>query len=58
MMSEAVVHTQFEYDSLRLPYPILTERAAKLERHAKNRALEACTQALDELKSTCGRVVA
>ncbi len=38
-------------------YPILTEHAAQLEQHAKNRALEECAEALDELKSICRRVV-
>jgi HPt (histidine-containing phosphotransfer) domain-containing protein len=39
-------------------FPILTEQAAELEQHAKNRALEECLEALDILKSICGRVVA
>jgi HPt (histidine-containing phosphotransfer) domain-containing protein len=37
-------------------YPILTECAAELERHAKNRALDDCSQALEVLKGICSRV--
>jgi len=38
-------------------YPILTERAAELERHARNQALDPCLKAIDELKTICERVV-
>lgn len=38
-------------------YPVLSERAAMLEKHAKMRVIEDCQRALDELKSICGRVV-
>jgi HPt (histidine-containing phosphotransfer) domain-containing protein len=38
-------------------YPILSQQAAELERHAKARVLEECTTALNELKELCGRVV-
>ena len=38
-------------------YPILTERAAELERHAKDQSLDECNQVLDELKQLCARVV-
>lgn len=38
-------------------YPILTERAAELERHAKTSALDDCIKGLDELRQLCARVV-
>lgn len=38
-------------------YPILTERAAQLERHARNLALDQCVETIDELKAICERVV-
>src|SRR3990172_9340456 len=38
-------------------YPVLTERAAQLERHAKNHALDQCVEAIKELKTICERVV-
>lgn len=38
-------------------YPILTERAAQLERHARNHALDQCVEAIEELKDICERVV-
>jgi len=38
-------------------YPILTERAAQLERHARNQALDECVEAIEELKPICERVV-
>ena len=38
-------------------YPILTERAAKLERCARQNTLESCTIAFAELKELCKRVV-
>ncbi|MEK7731202.1 MAG: Hpt domain-containing protein [Planctomycetota bacterium] len=38
-------------------YPILTERAAQLERHARNQALDQCVEAIEELKDICERVV-
>ena len=38
-------------------YPILTERAAQLERHARNQALDQCVEAIEELKTICERVV-
>lgn len=39
-------------------YPILTERAAVLERHASQQSMDNCIAALDELKQICTRVVA
>lgn len=38
-------------------YPILTERAASLERQAKSKSLDACQTTLDELKQICNRIV-
>ena len=38
-------------------YPILTERAAKLERCARQHTIEDCTSALAELRELCSRVV-
>jgi len=38
-------------------YPILTERAAQLERHARNQALDQCVETIEELKAICERVV-
>ena len=38
-------------------YPILTVRAAQLERHARNQALDQCVEAIEELKTICERVV-
>ena len=38
-------------------YPILTARAAQLEKHAKNRSLDQCIEVIDELKVICRRVV-
>jgi HPt (histidine-containing phosphotransfer) domain-containing protein len=38
-------------------YPILSERAADLERHAKAGLADECMQALGELKALCERVV-
>ena len=38
-------------------YPILTARAAQLEKHARNHALDHCAEALAELKDICRRVV-
>lgn len=38
-------------------YPILTEHAAQLERHARNHALDRCVEAIEELKDICERVV-
>jgi len=38
-------------------YPMLTERAAKLERFAKDQSLEECVTSLTELKELCSRVV-
>ena len=38
-------------------YPILTQRAAQLERHARDQALDECATALDELRAVCERVV-
>jgi len=38
-------------------YPILTERAAKLEQFAKDQSLDDCAAALGELKALCSRVV-
>ncbi len=38
-------------------YPILTERAAQLERHAKDRTLDECIASVEELKAICKRVV-
>jgi len=38
-------------------YPVLTENAAVLEKHAKNQALNDCAQTLNELQSICSRVV-
>ena len=38
-------------------YPILTERAAQLERYARNQALEQCVQAIEALKAICEHVV-
>ncbi len=38
-------------------YPILTQKAAILERHAGAAALDECLDALDELKVICDRVV-
>lgn len=38
-------------------YPILSERAAELEKRAKAHLLEDCTEALTSLKSVCDRVV-
>ncbi|MGB2986542.1 MAG: Hpt domain-containing protein [Phycisphaerae bacterium] len=38
-------------------YPILSERAAELERHAKARALDDCVHAFGDLKSLCEHVV-
>lgn len=38
-------------------YPILTDRAAQLEQHAKSAAIDKCLDAFAELKEICGRVV-
>lgn len=38
-------------------YPILTERAARLEKHARNQALEQCVNSIEELKAICAHVV-
>lgn len=38
-------------------YPVLTEHAAALERHAAQRSLLECEKALDELKAICERIV-
>ena len=38
-------------------YPILTERAAQLEKYARNHALDQCVEAIEELKTICERVV-
>lgn len=38
-------------------YPILTERAAQLERHARDQALDQCVESIEELKTICERVV-
>lgn len=38
-------------------YPILTERAAQLERLARNHAIDECVEAIEELKDICERVV-
>ncbi len=67
-MEEAVAHSDFE--ALRVAahqlkgggggygYPILTERAAELEECAKATAIGDCTNALQDLKMICERVVA
>ncbi len=39
-------------------YPIITDRAAELEQHAINGALEDCVKAITELRSITGRVEA
>ena len=38
-------------------YPLLTERAAELEQHAKNSLSDKCGEELEELKQLCARVV-
>ena len=38
-------------------YPLLTERAAELERHARESQIDDCTKELEELKLVCARVV-
>jgi HPt (histidine-containing phosphotransfer) domain-containing protein len=38
-------------------YPILTKRAAELERSAKDQALDECFDVLTELREICSRVV-
>ena len=38
-------------------YPILSERAAELERRAKRKKLNDCAKILTDLKSLCERVV-
>lgn len=38
-------------------YPVLTDRAAALERHAKEKALAECAKALHDLRQLCQRVV-
>lgn len=38
-------------------YPVLTERAAELERKAKMKTIDECVAALNELKQICSRVV-
>ncbi len=38
-------------------YPILSERAATVERHARAEAIDGCKSAVDELKGLCNRVV-
>ena len=38
-------------------YPSITERAAELEQHAKERVAGGCEDALHELKKLCERVV-
>lgn len=38
-------------------YPILTQRAAQVERHARNQALQQCLEAIEELKAICEHVV-
>jgi len=60
---------QADFDALRIAahqlkgsgggygYPILTEHAAQLERHARNQALDQCVETIEELKAICERVV-
>jgi len=38
-------------------YPVLTQRAAELEKHAQARALDECNRTIAELRRVCGRVV-
>lgn len=38
-------------------YPVLTERAAELEQHAKDSLSDQCGKELEELKQLCARVV-
>lgn len=38
-------------------YPILSERAAALERHARAQAIKNCEEAVGELKEVCSRLV-
>ncbi len=38
-------------------YPLLTERAAELEQHAKESLSDKCGEQLEELKQLCARVV-
>lgn len=38
-------------------YPLLSQRAAQLERHARNAALNDCRRAFAELKDVCARIV-
>ena len=38
-------------------YPILSYRAAGLEKHARNQALEQCVDAIEDLKAICEHVV-
>jgi len=38
-------------------YPILTERASKLEQQARINAFDECSALLEELKQICARVV-
>ncbi len=38
-------------------YPILTERAADLERKAKQKTIDDCAASLSELREICARVV-
>ncbi len=38
-------------------YPILTDRAAKLEEWAKSQTLDECRVCLDELRDICSRVI-
>ena len=58
-----------DYDALRVAahqlkgsgggygYPILTERAAELEQHARESQLDDCAEEIEELKRICGRIV-
>ncbi len=38
-------------------YPLLTERAAELEQHARDAVLEDCKKAFEELKRLCAQIV-
>ena len=38
-------------------YPLLTERAAELEQHARESLADNCAKELEELKQLCARVV-
>ena len=67
VMETAVSHSDFE--ALRVAahqlkgsgggygYPVLSERAAVLERHARAEAIDNCADAVSELKDVCSRVV-